>query len=136
MAVPIDDVQTVINLVNTPKQVSINPKLLRDFPKQIKEVSVPKIPKNYEAYFYRFTNLDTMKVYVGIHKGNIKDEYWHSSSCEEFNQDLSNPNANFKFEILRFGKYDILTVDEHNMLKNDDAEKNKFGRMSKNNFRY
>ena len=57
MAVPIDDVQTVINLVNTPKQVSINPKLLRDFPKQIKEVSVPKIPKNYEAYFYRFTNL-------------------------------------------------------------------------------
>ena len=130
MAVQINDVPTVINYTKLTNKifqtlpVGIDSKLLGTFPKQIKEVSIPKPPKNYEAYFYRFTNLDTMKVYVGIHKGEIKDQYWHSSSCEEFNQDISNPSANFKFEILRFGKYDILTVDEHNMLKNDDAGNN------------
>ena len=78
-AVPIDDVQTVINYTELTKPMNINPDALVDYPKQIKELGpMPKIPKNgYEGYFYRFTNLDKLKYYIGSRKGLIKDHYWH-----------------------------------------------------------
>ena len=111
-AVPIDDVQTVINYTEFTKPMNINPDALVGYPKQIKELGpMPKIPKNgYEGYFYRFTNLDKLKYYIGSRKGLIKDHYWHSSTCDEFNRDLANPNANFKFEILKVGKHNIMEV--------------------------
>ena len=125
-AVPIDDVQTVINYTELTKPMNINPDALVDYPKQIKELGpMPKIPKNgYEGYFYRFTNLDKLKYYIGSRKGLIKDHYWHSSTCDEFNRDLANPNANFKFEILKVGKHNIMEVIEDEMLRDVKAGQN------------
>ena len=125
-AVPIDDVQTVINYTELTKPMNINPDALVGYPKQIKELGpMPKIPKNgYEGYFYRFTNLDKLKYYIGSRKGLIKDHYWHSSTCDEFNRDLANPNANFKFEILKVGKHNIMEVIEDEMLRDVKAGQN------------
>ena len=36
-------------------------------------------PASYEGYLYKFTNLDDGKMYVGIHKGAVDDDYNHSS---------------------------------------------------------
>ena len=103
-----------------------NPDVLVGYPKQIKELEIiPDIPKNgYEGYFYRFTNLDKLKYYIGSHKGFIRDHYWHSSTCDEFNRDLANPNANFKFEILKVGKHNIMEVIEDEMLRDVKAGQN------------
>ena len=41
----------------------------------IKEVHIGDVPTVYEGYLYRFTDLDTDKVYVGIHQGTVDVEY-------------------------------------------------------------
>ena len=123
--VPIDDVQTVINYTELTKPMNINSDVLVNYPKQIKELVISDIPKKgYEAYLYRFTNLDRLKYYIGIHMGRISDHYWHSSQSDEFDRDIANPNANFKFEILKFGKYSVLGVEEDEMLRDVKAGKN------------
>ena len=55
-------------------------------PESIKEVELnpDKAPEIYEGYLYRFTNLDNGCIYVGVHKGPVSDNYWHSSTDEEF----------------------------------------------------
>ena len=66
-------------------------------PKSIKETVVKESPREgYEAYLYIYTNLDNGKMYVGIHKGDYNDGYTNSSTNEEFNEALANPNSNFR----------------------------------------
>ena len=51
-AVPIDDVQTVINYTEFTKPMNINPDALVGYPKQIKELGpMPKNPKNGYEFF-------------------------------------------------------------------------------------
>ena len=96
-------------------------------PKAITEQSIPTPPKNgYEGYLYRFTNLEKKKKYVGVHKGEFGDGYWNSATSSEMQKDLSSKDANFKYEILHYGNYDLMTVKEHEILTADDAVKNEF----------
>ena len=53
-------------------------------PKQIVETNYGDVLKEYEAFVYRFTNLENDKKYVGYHKGTVGDGYWNSSTCDEF----------------------------------------------------
>jgi hypothetical protein len=96
-----------------------------EYPKQIKEfIVIPEITNSYTGYLYKFTNLDKLKYYIGSRKGLIDDHYWHSSTCDELQRDLANPNANFKFEILKVGKHNIMEVIEDEMLKDVKAGQN------------
>jgi len=97
-----------------------------EYPKQIKEfIVIPEITNSYTGYLYKFTNLDKLKYYIGSRKGLIEDHnYWHSSTCDEFQRDLANPNANFKFEVLEVGKHNVIEVLEDKMLKDVKAGQN------------
>ena len=79
------------------------------YPKQFAEISITESPESYEAYLYRFKNLENQKIYLGIHKGYVGDGYWHSSKNKEFAKDFANPNSKFRYEILEYGKYNYLT---------------------------
>ena len=102
-------------------------------PKSVKESKVAEPPQEgYNAYLYKYTNLDhpIKKAYLGIHKGDINDEYTNSSTNEEFLELISNPYSNFLYEILEYGTYDLMTVRENDILsigreENKDAWYNK-----------
>ena len=86
-------------------------------PKSIKETVVAEPPQEgYEAYLYIYTNLDNGKMYVGIHKGDYNDGYTNSSTNEEFNEALANPNSNFRYEVKEYGTYPLMTVRENDIL--------------------
>ena len=59
------------------------------YPKQFAEVSIAESPESYEAYLYRFKNLENQKIYLGIHKGYVGDGYWHSSTDKVFAKDFA-----------------------------------------------
>ena len=80
--------------------------------------------EKYEAYLYRYTYLPTGKVYVGIHKGLVTDNYQHSSTCQEFNELLADEPENFKFDVLRKGNYGTMRNAEHKILSEADAKNN------------
>ena len=86
------------------------------------EQIIKKPPEKYEAFLYRFTNLENSKKYIGIHKGFVGDGYLHSSTNEEFIRDLSNDSIKFKYEILNYGDYETMTVLEYNKLTSVDAQ--------------
>jgi len=98
--------------------------------RQIKKTSnilknnTKKAEKPYEAYLYRYTYLPTGKVYVGIHKGLVTDNYQHSSTCQEFNELLADEPENFKFDVLRKGNYGTMQNAEHEILSEADAKNN------------
>jgi len=97
-------------------------------PKSVKETRVAEPPQEgYEAYLYKYTNLDHpgKKAYLGIHKGDINDGYTNSSTHEEFNELLANPNSNFLYEVLEYGTYSLMTVRESDILtsgRNENKE--------------
>ena len=96
-------------------------------PDSIKEIDLnfDKQPNQYEGYLYRFTNLDNGRIYIGVHKGIVSDNYWNSSTDEEFKAVCANPNSNLKYEVLEYGSYDYMTVRENEMLSSVDARNNK-----------
>lgn len=93
-------------------------------PESIKDVQLGNPPSTYEAYLYRFTDVDTNRVYVGIHKGWVGDGYWHSSQNKELDKLLTNADSNLKYEILEYGDYNQMTVSEHKILSEADAKNN------------
>ena len=96
-------------------------------PESIKEIDLnfDKQPNQYEGYLYRFTNLDNDRIYIGVHKGIVSDNYWNSSTDEEFKAVCANPNSNLRYEVLEYGDYDYMTLREHVMLSSVDARNNK-----------
>lgn len=92
--------------------------------KNVTEYNVAVAPDRYEAFLYRYTNLKTIKIYVGIHKGFAGDGYSHSSKNEEFIRDLFNSSLKFKYEVLYYGDYKSMTVTENQMLTAVDAVNN------------
>jgi hypothetical protein len=98
--------------------------LFANKPESVKDVQLGNMPTTYEGYLYRFTDMDTNRVYVGVHKGYVGDGYWHSSQNKEFNKLLSNTDSNLKFEILEYGDYNQMTVSEHKILSEADAKNN------------
>ena len=98
--------------------------LFANKPESVKDVQLGNPPSVYEGYLYRFTDIDTNRVYVGIHKGYVGDGYWHSSQNEEFDRILANNDANLRYEILEYGDYNQMTVSEHKILSEADAKNN------------
>jgi hypothetical protein len=98
--------------------------LFANKPESVKDVQLGNPPSVYEGYLYRFTDIDTNRVYVGVHKGYVGDGYWHSSQNTEFDKLLANPDANLKYEILEYGDYNQMTVSEHKILSEADAKNN------------
>ena len=102
-------------------------------PPSVKDVKYKtEVPENYEAFLYKFTNLDhpLKKAYLGIHKGDINDGYLNSSTDIEFKELLANPKSNVLLEYLEFGSYDLMTLRENDILSlgreiNRDAWYNK-----------
>ena len=81
------------------------------------------MPDDVEAYMYLITCLDTGMWYLGIHKedGTV---YWHSSENEDFNKKWVDENSRFKYELLEWGSYTLMTAREHQELKKVDAKNN------------
>jgi|TARA_R110000851_G_scaffold61495_2_gene141700 hypothetical protein len=96
----------------------------KNTPPSIKEVHTGEVPAIYEGYLYRFTDMKTNKVYVGVHKGYVGDGYWHSSTDLDFKKTFSDSNSILKFEILEYGNYAEMTVSERKILKDNDARNN------------
>ena len=96
------------------------------FPASINEseIYLGNTPAQYESYLYKYTHLETGKMYIGIHKGKLGDKYWHSSKNEEFNQAFSTEKNVFKFEVLRYGSHHAMEVAESSMLNAVDAKNN------------
>lgn len=96
------------------------------FPASINEseIYLGSPPAHYESYLYKYTHLETGKMYIGIHKGKLGDKYWHSSKNEEFNQAFSTEKNVFKFEVLRYGSHHAMEVAESRMLAAVDAKNN------------
>jgi hypothetical protein len=93
-------------------------------PESIKDINFGNPPSVYEAYLYRFTCLDTGRIYVGIHKGYVGDGYWHSSTNKDFDKILANADSNLRYEILEYGDYNQMTVSENKLLESVDAKNN------------
>ena len=97
---------------------------INNTPPSIKEINIETEPSIYEGYLYRFTDMNTNKVYVGVHKGYVGDGYWHSSTDLDFKKTFSDSNSILKFEILEYGNYAEMTVLERKILKDNDARNN------------
>jgi len=92
-------------------------------PKTIVETDFGDAPANYEGYLYRFTNVDTNQMYVGIHKGKFGDGYWNSATDKDMQKELAG-DGKFKYEILEYGDYTTMTAREYEILKTEDAPNN------------
>ena len=88
------------------------------------EQNIATPPASYEAYLYRYTNLNDGKIYIGIHKGSVDDSYSHSSTNKEFAKVFSNSKSKLKFEVIDYGEYIAMQNAEHKILKKADARKN------------
>ena len=88
----------------------------------ISEVNISKPPTpNYKAFLYKYTNLESGKVYLGIHKGSVDDGYYNSSTNGEFKSVYTNSNSSLRYEVLKYGTYDEMKNLEHQILTDADA---------------
>jgi hypothetical protein len=97
-----------------------------DRPPSVKEgeIFIAENVYDHEAYIYRFINLLTGMIYLGYHLGDPYDEYWHSSTCEEFGEFFCSSTPIFRYEIIHYGTKTDMKNKEHQMLKEVDAKNN------------
>ena len=95
---------------------------METLPPQVVEQNVPYDPNNSEAFLYKFTNLQSNKKYIGIHKGKPYDGYLNSSTNEQLHEDWLDPNAQFAYDVLQYGTYTYVQAEEHQMLKEINAK--------------
>ena len=72
----------------------------------VTEVDITTPPTDYEAFIYRWTNLNTNRKYLGSHLGSVGDDYLDSSTSKQFKKDRASSKGNFKFEIIQYGDYE------------------------------
>lgn len=97
---------------------------MQELPPQIVETDIPYDTNNSEAFVYKFINLITKMFYIGFHKGQPYDGYFHSSTNEDFNNDFTHPDGKFRYEVLQYGTEEYCKSVEHNLLKEIDAPNN------------
>lgn len=100
---------------------------IHDLPPSIKKLNtgssgIPDTP--YEAYLYKFTNAIDGRIYVGIHKGYVGDGYWHSSTDTEFKKIFSSADSELTLEILRYGSFKDMQLEEARILTKNNAKEN------------
>ena len=102
---------------------TIKKRILANAP-AIKEVFIAEPPSHYEAFIYKYTDLDTNKKYLGMHEGYLGDGYWNSSESAEFKKIMTDSTSNIKYEILEYGDVDEIKTKEHDILTKVDAKNN------------
>ena len=90
----------------------------------IVETIIPAPPSEYEAYLYKWTNLDIARMYVGWHKGSVNDEYNHSSTDDEFADVFQDSESKLKFEVMQYGTAKEIENSEAVYLRRVNAAKN------------
>ena len=88
----------------------------------VKEVNIKPIPKTYEAFIYKWTNLKNGRKYLGSHKGTVGDGYRDTSSNIDFKRDRANSKSEFKYEILEYGDWEQIKNKEPAILKSVKAK--------------
>ena len=83
-----------------------------------------KSPKQYEGYTYEYTDLDSDRKYIGVHKGCVTDSYKHSSRNAEFNKIFQDSASRLKYEVLSYGTFREMLNLEHKLLKEVNAKDN------------
>jgi hypothetical protein len=102
---------------------TIKKRILTNAP-AIKEVFIAEPPSHYEAFIYKYTDLETNKKYLGMHEGYLGDGYWNSSESAEFKKIMTDSTSNIKYEILEYGDIDEIKTKEHDILTKVDAKNN------------
>lgn len=87
----------------------------------IRNQIIKEEPASYEAFVYRWTNLEKNKIYIGYHTGFIGDGYKHSGQCEDFNEDFQNENYQWDYEVLDYGTTNEMKNLERDLLKAAEA---------------
>ena len=87
----------------------------------IRNEIIKEEPASYEAFVYRWTNVDNNKIYIGYHTGFIGDGYKHSGQCENFNEDFQNENYQWDYEVLDYGTTNEMKNSERDLLKAAEA---------------
>ena len=82
---------------------------------------IKKAPSSYESYLYKYLRTDIDKAYVGSRKGTYGDGYTHSSTCEQFAEDLKNPNIPWAFEVFAYGSHEEIKHLEYETLTEANA---------------
>lgn len=77
---------------------------------------------NYEAFVYKWTNIENGMMYIGSHKGTIDDGY--ISSSKYLLEDYHKQSSNFIREIVAYGTVDDMRLLESSLLQEVDAAKN------------
>tara|TARA_R100000005_G_C4971635_1_gene184388 strand:+ start:88 stop:1323 length:1236 start_codon:yes stop_codon:yes gene_type:complete len=83
-----------------------------------------KSPNQYQGYTYEYTDLDTGRKYIGVHKGCVTDSYKHSSRNAEFNKIFQDSASRLKYEVLSYGTFREMLNFEHKLLKEVNAKDN------------
>ena len=89
----------------------------------VEKVSIKEPPKSFEAFIYKWTNLENNKKYLGSRKGKPGDGYKDTSKNIEFKKDRANSKSEFKYEVLEYGDYEEIKNKERSILKKVDAAK-------------
>ena len=70
-------------------------------PSSIRNCNRDMLKGNFNVSFvYVFTNIFNGKMYIGFHVFNEGDNYWHSSTCEEFGLAFNKTEPTFDYEII------------------------------------
>jgi hypothetical protein len=90
--------------------------------KQIKEYIPCNNPDNQPCFVYEWYNINKDKYYVGYHKGEPFDGYYHSSKDKEFADDFQ--TCEWRYTIKDFGSESLMLSLENQILSKAKAKDN------------
>jgi len=94
-------------------------------PSSIRNCNRDMLKGNFNVSFvYVFTNIFNGKMYIGFHVSKEGDNYWHSSTCEEFGLAFNKTEPTFDYEIIAVGTPKQMQNKEHELLTEVNAKSN------------
>jgi hypothetical protein len=93
-------------------------------PEQITEYISCENPDDQPSFVYEFYCIDLEKFYIGYHKGEPFDGYYHSSKDKDFHNDFINGNYKWRYTIKDFGSESLMLGYENKLLEKNNARKN------------
>lgn len=91
-------------------------------PKQIVEYIPCNNPDNQPCFVYEWYNITKDKYYVGYHKGEPFDGYYHSSKDKDFADDFH--TCQWRYTIVDFGSDSLMLSLENQILSKSNAKDN------------
>jgi len=106
----------------------------------MKEVDLGNQPTAYEAYLYLIKDLESGKMYLGVHKLNDK-LYWTSMKHLEGLRILQGDEKRIQYKILEYGEYSTMKnkeadeIDKHDAVRSPDFWNQMYGSYHKEKMR-